>query len=87
MKYLKKFETITDYKVGDYVLISGKYLQSKIDQPVKIARELEWKNEFVYMYDDGSLGVPAETKDIIRYLTPDEIKDFETELNLKKFNI
>jgi hypothetical protein len=87
MKYIKKFEAITDnYKVGDYVLISGKYLQSKTDQPVKIVRELEWK-EFVYMYDDGREGVPAQRKEIIRYLTPDEINDFETELNLKKFNI
>ena len=39
------------------------------------------------MYDDGVEGVPAQKKDIIRYLTSDEIKDFETELKLNKFNI
>ena len=87
MKYIKKFEAIKDnYKVDDYVLISGKYLQCKKDQPVKIVREFE-SGEFEYMYDDGTKGVPAPRKDIIRYLTQDEINNFETELNLKKFNI
>lgn len=86
MKYLKKFEATDNYKVGDYVLISGKYLQSKTDQPVKIFRKLKWE-EFVYMYDDGSEGVPAQREDIIRYLTQDEINDFEANLNSIKFNL
>ena len=87
MRYLKKFEAIKDInKVGDYVLISGKYLQCKTDQSVKIIREFE-SGEFEYMYDDGTKCCPAPRKDIIRYLTPDEIDDFETNLNSKKFNI
>ena len=91
MKYLKSFEANNvfyagNYKVGDYVLVSGRFFKSEIDQPVKIIREFSWK-DFVYLYDDNSEGVTPQKQYIKRYLTPDEINEFEMNLNTKKFNI
>ena len=93
MKYLKSFENLSkptvpsnNYKVGDYVLVSGQFFKSNIDQPVKIIRELPWK-DFVYLHDDNFEGTTPSKQYIKRYLTPDEINEFEMNLNTKKFNI
>lgn len=86
MKHLKRFENIIKYKVGDYVLIHGKEFQSGRDTPAKIVREFEWGDDFEHMYDNGGISV-SEPEYFKRYLTPEEIEDFETKINKKKYNI
>jgi len=85
MKYLKTYENIKKYKVGDYVLMSGKNYVNKNDKPIKITRLLDWGDP-VFIFSDGTESVTTH-KDIIRYLTPEEIIEFDTKINTKKYNL
>lgn len=91
----KKFENIIEYnndvkkyKVGDYVLISGQLYASGKDVPVKLIRELLFKNSgnYEHLYMDGFKGV-SEYKYIKRYLTKSEIEYFNTYKYIKNFNL
>lgn len=86
MKYLKNFENKKIYKVGDYVLLNGEIFMSNKDTPAKIISEFDWGNDFEHMYDDGSISI-SDLSYFKRHLTPDEIKDFETKINTKKYNL
>jgi len=75
-------------KVGDYVLMSGRYLKSQKEQHIKIIRELHFpgSGSYEHMYNNGEKGVSEHTN-IIRYLTPEEIEKFETEIEVTKYNL
>jgi len=85
MKYIKTYEYNKKYKVGDYVLMSGKNYVNKNNKPIKITRFLNWGDP-VFIFNDGSESVTSN-KEIIRHLTPDEIEDFEATINTKKYNL
>lgn len=74
-----------EVKVGDYVLISGRSYVFNIDQKVKILRFFV-KPGMEVMFDNGQIGVNS-TSEIIRYLTQDEIEDFEINIRINKFNV
>lgn len=90
MKYIKSYEYLdptnhTKHQIDDYVLYSGKSLQSGKDQFVKIIRVLDW-GDYVFIFDDGTESVTTN-KEILRYLTDDEIEKFEINLSRNKFNL
>jgi hypothetical protein len=76
------------YNIGDYVLISGQLYVEESDKPVKIIRELHFKKSGYYkiMFNSGEVGVTQYTE-IKRYLTPEEIEEFDIKLNTKKYNL
>jgi hypothetical protein len=86
MKHLKKYESISlKYSIGDYVLMSGETLELKINQPVKIIRILDW-GDYIVMYNDGTTTALID-KYILRYLTPEEIEEYEIKLSQNKYNL
>jgi len=101
MKYLKKFEELKQpkYKVGDYVMFNtiedededilhpGK-ITLQYNQPEVEISEGEFDEDNYYLVDceeeqDKGLWEP----EIQRYLTPEEIKEFELMMSTKKYNL
>lgn len=92
MKYIKKFETLGTYKVGDYVLLDVKKLEDedfyktnhglvKIDRYVK-----NLSIPYLVMFpEDFKLYV--EPDKILRLLTPEEIEKYNSINASKNYNL
>ena len=98
MKYLKKFENIFEYKIGDYVYIEA--IQLKIQ--LKIYGKIISINNNSYNGDWGNWNYKVNIFNseknnfedvfitesiIIRKMTSEEIKNFELKKDTIKFNI
>jgi hypothetical protein len=92
MKYIKTFESIKNFKVGDYVFITklSKHLPL-YKQLVKISKELfkmgkaSTKTWSLHSIEDDFVG--AWTSDRIRKATKKEIADYMLKINREKYNI
>jgi len=87
MKYIKKFENIKEYEVGDYVYISPAYLNDA-DNRLRPGQLIESKDYgwFVIMFLDGE-EMLVSSHMIFTKLKPDKIEEFEFKRKLKKYNL
>lgn len=100
MKYIKLFESkIKKYKVGDYVLIDVEkinrqnikdHLSEEENYPdgekAKIINDTPVDYDYKIIFDTNR-DYNISEDEIIRYLSEDEILNFETNLTAKKYNI
>lgn len=85
MKYLKKYENLNNYKVGDYIILKYSSLAVKI---IKI--EYKWNNPYFLEYYDlnNSLqNMNCRKEDIERWATPSEYEKLKLKIDSKKYNI
>ena len=92
MKYLKTYENVT-YKKGDYILLDTSS-NDWSTEPYKFAKILRVDKTDDYVYLDA---VQADTYEpfnfwfncdkIIRFLTPEEIKDIELKIIANNYNL
>ena len=92
MKYIKKFETLGTYKVGDYVLLDVKKLENEDFYKtnhglVKIIRFFSYLSiPYLVMFpEDFELYVEADK--ILRLLTPEEIEKYNSIMTAKNYNL
>ena len=88
MRYIKTYEAIKDFKVGDYVFIKNisKHLPL-YKKLVKISRELSEPNIWLLQSIEDDLFVGAWSSDRIRKATKKEISDYMLKINREKYNI
>ena len=93
MKYIKKYEWFEyKYKIGDYVYVSGYSNFEPYAKILKVNKEtssgwdyrirawsIDYKKMVDYFYIDEI--------DIERKLTPEEIEEFEIQINSNKYNL
>ena len=85
MKYLKSFEYLNNYKVGDYIILKYSSLIFKI---IKI--EHKWSNPYFLEYYDNNntlQSMNCRNEDIERRATPNEYENLKLKLDAKKYNI
>ncbi len=96
MRYLKKFESyLLKYKIGDYLFLKGEYFGdglSRLSKVIDVDVEDKihpYEVRFKTVKPSGSefYDLWARTEMIERELTQEEIKEFETFLEINKFNI
>lgn len=85
MKYLKKFEQLEEYNVGDYVIIKSDYFVDKKSRKGKIIEDDGSLVPYLVELLDDDLYIRVDM--IERKLTPDEIYDFNLKLKTKKYNL
>ena len=89
MKYIKTFESIKDFKVGDYVFITKLSKHFPLyKQLLKISKELlskPTKTWSLHSIENDFVG--ALTSDRIRKATKKEIADYMLKINREKYNI
>jgi hypothetical protein len=90
MKYIKKFEMIENknYKDGEYILVNIYFdPHHRVDKKSKIIKNnFDSTTSYKILYDDNKTDTVLFYK-IIRYLTTDEIDEFESNINAIKFNV
>ena len=88
MKHLKTFESITNFKVGDYVFIkniSKHYpLYKKL---VKISKKLSEPGIWLLQSIEDDVVVGAWLSDRIRKATKKEISDYMLNIKAKEYNL
>lgn len=95
MKYIKTFESIKDFKVGDYVFITKLSKHSPLyKQLVKISKEFgnngsptAWWMKTWSLHSIENDFVGAWTSDRIRKATKKEIADYMLKINIEKYNL
>jgi len=88
MKYLKNFESLyTHYNIGDYIYVNGITFQDDKSRAGKIidVDTLGWY--LVEFIDITNKFVRNHVSYIDRELTTDEIKQYELEKNINKYNL
>jgi hypothetical protein len=91
MQYLKKYEDYKDIRIGDYVLyMSFNPVAATTYSKPKCAKILDvsLSSYFPYkiMVDDGTIDLIRKNC-IIRYLTTDEINEYEVKIQSNKYNL
>ena len=102
MKYIKTFENIVRYKIGDYVLLDmdeiiehNKKIKNEDDIPFKFSKIINM-NSYLISFPYGVGYKPDEEdeepcfvrkEEIIRKLSPEEIDEYEAIKNSKKYNL
>jgi len=103
MKYLKTFENIKKFKIGDYVVAkelpySG-YIKEYMENTVAIIINIDSSNDIHIRYnnipkeaeyfcnDDDDFFIDFFSERELRFATLKEIEDYEIKENLKKYNI
>jgi len=94
MKYIKTYEKVSPYKIGDYVeLDNDSYTITTIGIITNIKSDVFYNgdsrvNKLVYkIHFDNNEEFFVEGRSIIRKLTPEEIEDFLMKKDVKKYNI
>lgn len=84
MKHIQAYESLNNYKVGDYVLL--KYSNS-IFKIIEIA--YKWSNPYnlEYYSNNKLLSMNCRNEHIERYATPLEIEKYELEKTADKYNL
>jgi len=95
MKYIKTFESIVKFKieVGQYILVNEYLPMTPVEykkHPDKKGKIVSIKYDVTFpyrvLYDDNTINSIQFDK-IIRYLTDEEIDEYESKINANKFNI
>ena len=100
MKYIKPFDIINKYKIGDYILIDLTQLEHDQVHLIKTGEKLpeDYGMTIISDFDESEVypysvtfytGEEDFIKDdeIIRKLTPSEIEKFKTKIEANKYNI
>lgn len=88
IKKFQIFEQYREYRVGDYVLYKLDY--NNAPKEYRKAKIIKKNNQATFPYRIFDLVVGEKTiqiDKIIRHLTEDEIIDFETSIQTKKYNL
>ena len=83
MKYIKTYEYLNNYKVGDYVIL--KY-SSHVFEIIKI--EYKWSNPYFLEYYTNKLEhMNSRNEDIERLASPSEIEKYKLKKSIHKYNL
>lgn len=100
MKHIKKFEETSlspigvsvpaYYNIGDYVILRNNYYTDFKRRRAKITNKDD-EGYYVLALSDNNNKVYndmwCDVSMILRYMTPEEIEDFEQDVNLIKYNM